>query len=60
MTKKILRNCYRFQNGMVMAFDQNGEQVPEYQGPWHEVRNKLIRDYPNVVIQSAVWRNQHD
>jgi hypothetical protein len=57
MTKKILTNSYRFQNGIVMAFDQNGEQMPEYQGRFEDVRDKITRDFPGVAIQGAIWRN---
>jgi hypothetical protein len=56
--KKILTNCYRFENGMVMAFDQNSEQMPEYQGRFEDVRHKIIRDFPDITIQGAIWRNQ--
>jgi hypothetical protein len=53
--EKILTNCYRFQNGMVMAFDQNGKQMPDYQGPFDEVDDKIRRDFPIVVIEDSVW-----
>jgi hypothetical protein len=56
MTDKVLTHCYSFANGMVMAFDQNGEQMPEYQGTFKDVYEKIKRDFPSVEITSAFWR----
>lgn len=39
----------RFPNGMVMVFDQHGEQMPDYQGVWTEMREKISRDKPPYV-----------
>ena len=30
--ERKITNCYVFGNGMVMTFDQCGQQMPEYQG----------------------------
>ena len=35
-------------NGMVMAVDENGDQVPEYQGRLGEVRDKIRADWPDA------------
>jgi len=32
---------YRFTNGMVMVFDENGKQVPEFQGRWEEKKEAI-------------------
>jgi hypothetical protein len=55
MTEKKLTTCYRFPNGMVMAFDQNGEQMPEYQGRYWDVCDKIRHDYPDMRIQMGAW-----
>lgn len=47
---------YRFPNGMVMAFDRAGQQVPEYQGRHRDVVEKIRRDFPAVEIKDADWR----
>jgi hypothetical protein len=47
----IVTNAYLFGNGMVMAFDGGGKQVPEYQGTKEEVVPKLRRDFPRLVIK---------
>lgn len=31
-----------FANGMVMVFCVEGHQIPQYQGPWEEVKDVLL------------------
>jgi hypothetical protein len=31
---------------MVMVFDENGEQIPEYQGHYNDVKEKILADAP--------------
>jgi hypothetical protein len=31
---------------MVMVFNENGEQIPEYQGRYAEVKDKIVSDAP--------------
>ncbi len=31
----------------VLVFDENAEQIPEYQGQYQEVREKILRDAPS-------------
>lgn len=47
-----------WQNGMVMAFDRSGKQVPEYQGREEDVLPKIKRDFPDVVIDRGSWSNR--
>ncbi len=36
---------------MVMVFDQKGEQIPEYQDQYEEVKEKIVKDAPlNAVF----------
>jgi hypothetical protein len=42
-------------NGMVMAFDGSGNQVPEYQGREADVLPKLRQDFPNAKIVRGDW-----
>ncbi|MBI4186756.1 MAG: hypothetical protein HY530_04535 [Chloroflexi bacterium] len=37
-------------NGIVMVFDGRGEQIPEYQGWYSEVREKVLRDAPADAV----------
>lgn len=32
----------RCQNGVVMVFDSKGNQIPEYQGQWSEMKTKIM------------------
>ncbi len=42
-----------FTNGMLMVFDESGQQVPEYQGLGREMIPKLRRDFPEVPVEGA-------
>ena len=53
--KLVLTNAYVFGNGMVMAFDQHGQQMSKYQGKIDKVRSLIEKDFPNVKIEGAVW-----
>ena len=37
----IIKHCTIWTNGIVMSFDENGEQVPEYQGFILDIAEKL-------------------
>lgn len=37
-----IKQAIKWQNGMVMVFDDKGQQVPELQGPYEEVREKVL------------------
>lgn len=43
---KRITYVYRWANGMVMVCDQDGQQMPEYQGLFEYVREKIERDAP--------------
>ena len=43
-----------FQNDMVMVFDAAGEQIPEYQGCYEDVRKSILRDAPSDAV-FAYW-----
>ena len=40
-----ITHVYLWQNGMVTAFDQHGQQMPDYQGPVEEVEAKIKAVY---------------
>jgi len=35
---------------MVMVFDKRGEQIPEYQGQYQEVKESILKDAPSDTI----------
>lgn len=49
-----LTDVYCFSNGQVMAFDQNGQQMPEFQGErsevWPRIEAAFARD-PRITIK---------
>jgi hypothetical protein len=42
----LIKTVIRIKNDMVMVFDEDGEQLPEYQGPYHDVKEKILADAP--------------
>jgi hypothetical protein len=51
-----MRSAYLFTNGMVMAFDENGQQMTDYQGKGLVVIPKIRRDFPEITIEGMDWR----
>lgn len=48
----MIRTVIRCSNNMVMVFDKKGEQIPEYQGQYEEVKESILEDaLPNVVFR---------
>ena len=48
--RAMIQSAIRCPNDMVMVFDDEGEQVPEYQGQYHEVKASILRDAPPEAI----------
>ncbi len=46
----MIRKIIRLKNDMVMVFDEDGEQMPEYQGIYEDVRDRIIEDAPSGAI----------
>ena len=42
----MIKTVIKFQSNMVMVFDENGEQIPEYQGQYAEVKESVLKDAP--------------
>lgn len=53
--KQIPIKAIVWQNGMLMVFDQQGQQVPEYQGEANKILAKLIKDFPECAIRGERW-----
>ncbi len=52
----MIDNAVKFSNGIVLCFDENGEQMPEYQGRYEEVKDKILADAPQSArFFRAVW-----
>jgi len=49
--RRMIKTAIRFQNDMVMVFDKKGEQIPEYQGQYEEVKESILKDaLPEAVF----------
>ncbi len=46
----MIKTVIKCQNGTVMVFDKKGEQVPQYQGQYQEVKESILKDAPSDAI----------
>ena len=47
----VIESVYRLKNDMVIVFDTEGEQVPEYQGQYEDVKESILREAsPDAVL----------
>jgi hypothetical protein len=42
----LIKTVIRIKNDMVMVFDEDGEQLPEYQGHYYDVKERILADAP--------------
>ncbi len=46
----MIKSVIKAPNNMVMVFDKNGKQIPEYQGQYEEVNSLILRDAPPETL----------
>ena len=46
----MINTIIKSQKGMVMVFDAMGEQIPEYQGQYEDMKEKILRDAPPDAV----------
>jgi len=46
----MIKAAIKFRNNMVMVFDENGEQIPKYQGKYEEMKESILKDVPPDAI----------
>jgi hypothetical protein len=46
----MMKTVIRLRNNMVMVFDAAGEQIPEYQGQYEDVKKRILRDAPPGTV----------
>jgi hypothetical protein len=56
MQAKKITTIIQWQDGMVMVFDEDGEQMPQYQGRVDDVRDKILKVAPDVPWERRVWQ----
>jgi len=46
----MIKSVLKIENGIVLVFDENDGRIPEYQGRYEEVRDKILEDAPPDVV----------
>ena len=46
----MIKTVIRFQNDVVVVFDNEGEQIPEYQGKYEGVKERVLIDAPPEAV----------
>ena len=46
----MMKTVIRLRNDMVMVFDTVGEQIPEYQGQYEDMKERILRDAPSGTV----------
>jgi len=53
--RQVIKTIIKSWNGMVIVFDNKGEQMPRYQGQYQEVKESILEDAPPDAIFSQIW-----
>jgi hypothetical protein len=54
----MINTVIRSPDNMVLVFDENGEQMPAYQGKYEEVRKKIMREALAGTVFQKMVKNQ--
>jgi hypothetical protein len=46
----MIKTVIRIRNNMVIVFDAEGEQIPQYQGQYQDVKGIILRDAPAGTV----------
>lgn len=46
----MIKSVIKAPNNMVMVFDEDGEQIPQYQGQYEEVKELILKDAPPETL----------
>jgi hypothetical protein len=46
----MIESVIRCPNDMVAVFDEDEEQIPEYQGRYQEVKERILQDAPPQAV----------
>ncbi|MFH1381786.1 MAG: hypothetical protein ABIH70_02725 [Chloroflexota bacterium] len=46
----MIKTIIRFRNNMVMVFDEEGEQLRQYQGRYEEVKEHILQDATDEAV----------
>jgi hypothetical protein len=46
----MIKSVIRCPNNKVVVFDENDEQIPEYQGQYEELKKRILKDAPSEAV----------
>jgi len=55
--RQVVKTVMKSDKGVVLVFDEDGEQVPEYQGHYEDVRERILSDAPPDAVFSYIINN---
>jgi len=53
----MIKTVIKWPNRFVLVFDEEGEQVPEYQGLYSRVKRRILRD-ASETTKFKVWNDE--
>ena len=53
----MIKTVIRIKNDMVLVFDEKGDEMPEYQGHYKKVKDKILADAQSGSIFSHWFNN---
>ena len=53
----MIKIAIRFKNNMVVVFDEEEEQIPEYHGQYEEVKESILKDAPPGAVFALGFTN---
>jgi len=48
--RRLIETVIKTQSGMAWVFDEQGEQIPEYQGHYEKVKPHILKDAPPRAV----------
>ena len=54
-SRQVIKNVIKAPNGMALVFDGRGEQIPEYQGQYEQVKPHILQDAPPDAVFSYAF-----
>ena len=48
--RQVIKTIIKSQSNMVMVFDSRGSQIPEYQGQYLDIKDRILRDAPQKAV----------
>ncbi len=50
----MIKSVIKTEKGLIIVFDEKGEQITEYMGQYAEMKEKILRDAPEEAIFTSV------